>query len=304
MRQPYLGLVTSEPLTPTPATETNRQKPPPTPSVPASPVPGVGAPAVPGSPTPSASASPIPDLAASAAPAPPSASASSAPAVPRAAASPPAPPRPATSDPPAPVRRRRGAALEEALLEAAWDELRAVGYPRLTLDGVAARAGTSRPVLARRWTNRAELVIAAIRHQHPAAAPVPPDTGTLREDVLTLLRQMSAAVGEIAGVLTFVFADYFGATGRPPAEIRQQAIAAEGSMMAVVIERAIERGEIDPGGLTPRLAALPVDLVRHDLIMNQAPVPDEALIEIVDQIFLPLVNPVAVRNAPPVPSGT
>jgi AcrR family transcriptional regulator len=189
---------------------------------------------------------------------------------------------------PAPARRRRGAKLDAALLEAAWDELRAVGYPRFTLDGVAARAGTSRPVLARRWPNRAELAVAAIRHHTPFA--VPPDTGTLRGDVLALLRQISAAASEIVGVLTFVFADYFNATGHPPSQIRERAIAAGGSIMAAVIERAVERGEIDPHRLTPHIASLPVDLVRHDLIMNQAPVPDDTLIEIVDRIFLPLVQ--------------
>ncbi len=188
---------------------------------------------------------------------------------------------------PPPARRRRGAELDAALLEAAWDELAAVGYPRFTLDGVAARAGTSRPVLARRWPNRAELVIAAMRHHTPPA--VPPDTGTLRGDLLALLRQLSAAVGEVVGVLTFVFADYFNATGQPPSEIRQRAIAERGSVMAAIIERAVQRGEIDPHRLTPHIASLPVDLVRHDLIMNQAPVPDETLIEIVDSIFLPLV---------------
>ena len=52
----------------------------------------------------------------------------------------------------------------------------------------------------------AELIIAAIRHHTPAT--VPPDTGTLRGDVLALLDQMSAGVSEIAGVLTFIFADY------------------------------------------------------------------------------------------------
>jgi AcrR family transcriptional regulator len=191
---------------------------------------------------------------------------------------------------PAPARRRRGAVLDAALLEAAWDELRAVGYPRFTLDGVAARAGTSRPVLARRWPNRAELVIAALRHHSSFAAPVPPDTGTLRGDVLALLRQMSAAAGEIAGVLTFVFADYFNATGRPPSDIRKLAITGRGSIMTAIIKRAVERGEIDPHRLTPHIASLPVDLVRHDLIMNLAPVPDETLIEIVDHIFLPLVG--------------
>jgi len=188
-----------------------------------------------------------------------------------------------------PAQRRRGAALEEALLEAAWDELRAVGYPGLTLDGVAARAGTSRPVLARRWSSRAELVVAAIRHHTALAALDLPDTGTLRGDVLALLRQMSASVSEIVGVLSFMFADYFDATGLSPSDLRERAIAGIPGRMAAIIQRAVERGEIDPGRLSPRIASLPLDLVRHDVIMNRAPVPDDTLAEIVDRLFLPLV---------------
>lgn len=195
--------------------------------------------------------------------------------------------------PPAPARRRRGEALDAALLEAAWDELRSVGYPGFTLDGVAARAETSRPVLARRWSSRAELAAAAMRH-HASLGTLgqQPDTGTLRGDVLAVLRRISAGASEIAGVLTFLLADYFNATGRPPAEMRERAIASGGSIMAAIINRAVERGEIDPDRLTPHIASLPVDLVRNDLIMNLAPVPDDTLVEIVDRIFLPLVQPV------------
>jgi AcrR family transcriptional regulator len=193
-------------------------------------------------------------------------------------------------NPAVPARRRRGLALENALLEAAWDELRAVGYPDFTLDGVAARAGTSRPVLARRWSNRAELVVAAIQHHTANAAFDPPDTGTLRGDVLALLRQISTGVGEIAGLLSAVIVDYFNATRLPPAELRERAVADVPSSMAVIIERAVARGEIEPDRLSPRIASLPVDLVRHDLIMNQAPVPDDTLVEIVDRLFLPLVG--------------
>jgi AcrR family transcriptional regulator len=193
------------------------------------------------------------------------------------------------------VQRRRGAALETALLEAAWDEMRAVGYPGFTLDGVAARAGTSRSVISRRWPSRAELLVAAIRHHTSFAALEPPDTGTLRGDVLALLRQMSEGVGEIAGVLSFLVADHFNATGLPPSDLRARAIAGDTDVMATILQRAVERGEIKADHVSPRIASLPVDLVRHDLIMTQAPVPDDTLAEIVDRIFLPLLRPAKPR---------
>ena len=107
--------------------------------------------------------------------------------------------------------------------------------------------------------------------------------------MLALLRQMSASVSEIVGVLSFMFADYFDATGLSPSDLREQAITGIPSRMAAIIQRAVERGEIDPGRLSPRIASLPVDLVRHDLIMSREPVPEETLVEIVDRIFLPLV---------------
>ena len=62
-----------------------------------------------------------------------------------------------------------------------------------------------------------------------------------------------------------------------------------GFTVIAIIQRAVERGEIDPGRLSPRIASLPLDLARHDLIMNRAPVPDKTLTGIVDRLFLPLV---------------
>jgi AcrR family transcriptional regulator len=46
--------------------------------------------------------------------------------------------------------RRRGAELEQAILDAAWEQLIAEGYEHFTIDTVAARARTSKPVLYRR----------------------------------------------------------------------------------------------------------------------------------------------------------
>ena len=93
-----------------------------------------------------------------------------------------------------------------------------------------------------------------------------------------------------AGFLSFLIADYFNEAGLPPATLRERAIAESPQATTLLIVRAVARGEINPNRLSPRIASLPVDLVRHDLIMTQAPVPGATLIEIVNKIFLPLVR--------------
>src|SRR4051812_5544685 len=98
-------------------------------------------------------------------------------------------------------QRRRGAALEKALLDAAWAELNDHGYDEFTIDAVAARAATSRAVLYRRWPGKPELVHAALVNavgDHPVAAP---DTGSLRGDVIALLRQANRRRARLAVIL-------------------------------------------------------------------------------------------------------
>lgn len=83
--------------------------------------------------------------------------------------------------------RRRGAVLEDAILRAAADELTEAGFSRLTMDKVATRAGTNKNAIYRRWPNRLTLAIAAYRRL--ATTVQPPDTGSLRSDVLEWLRR-------------------------------------------------------------------------------------------------------------------
>ncbi len=193
--------------------------------------------------------------------------------------------------------RRRGPDLEAAILEAAWEELTEVGYPALTMESVAARAKTSRAVLYRRWPSRPELLVAALRQHTSFTSPEEFDTGTLRGDVLALLRHMSTRVGEIAGVLSFLLSASRDEAGISPAVLRERAVAGEPSALDEMLRRAAARGEIGPGKISRRITTLPVDLVRHDLIMNQVPVPDAELIEIVDDLFLPLVRRAAGASA-------
>jgi AcrR family transcriptional regulator len=185
--------------------------------------------------------------------------------------------------------RRRGADLEDAILDAAWEQLAAEGYGRFTIDTVAARAHTSKPVLYRRWKTSEELLIAAIRHRGAVAEVPDPDTGTLRGDFLALLRRSNTLRGDMAALLSGMLGSYYSQTGLAPADLRKLFLEGRPSATARAIERAVARGEIDPARLTPRIASLPYDLWRHEVMMTLKPVPDHVLRQIVDDIFIPLV---------------
>lgn len=183
--------------------------------------------------------------------------------------------------------RRRGAALEDAILEAAWAELSESGYSGLTMENVARRAGTSRPVLHRRWPSRTALATAALAQRFAHAAPVIPDMGNVRDELCLLLRHMSDRANSGDLQLFFDMQKDLVAERSSFTELRNRIV--EGNQYRSVLARAVERGEINESRLTPRIASLPLDLVRHDLMMTFKPLTDEAISEIVDNIFLPLV---------------
>lgn len=188
--------------------------------------------------------------------------------------------------------RRRGAELEAALLEAAWQELTTVGYARFTVEAVAARAGTSRPVIYRRWAQRADLAIAAVRHYSRGDVVVVPDTGSVRDDVVQLMTEVSGRRSALVALISVQMGEYFEETGTTPAELRDQFLQARSQPPAfdTVLQRAVDRGEIDADRLTPRVRRVAADLMRHEMLMTLQPIGEEAIAEIVDQIFMPLVR--------------
>ena len=187
-------------------------------------------------------------------------------------------------------QRRRGPALENALLTAAWDELDERGYDDFTVDGVAARAGTSRAVLYRRWPGKPELVHAALVSAMTKSPITVPDNGSLRADVVDLLRQANSQRGHLAVTVATRLGGFYRDTGVSLAELRAVLEGERGATMDKLIARAVSRGEIRPNQITGRIAQLPVDLLRHDVLFTLAPLTDDAIEEIVDAVFLPLVG--------------
>ncbi|MFD9735471.1 TetR/AcrR family transcriptional regulator [Umezawaea sp. NPDC059074] len=194
---------------------------------------------------------------------------------------------------PEPKSRRRGALLEQAILDAAWAELRDVGYARFTIEAVANRAGTSKPVIYRRWAGRAELVFAAWGNQAPVQHFLP-DSGTLRGDLLALFEKISRRAGMmmnevIAGVMSEAFQH-----PELAALLRDRLTNAPiGDVVRRIVQRGVDRGEIPPVELSQRVARLPFDLIRNDLTLCGKSLPGDAIAELVDEVYLPLLRGLA-----------
>jgi AcrR family transcriptional regulator len=187
--------------------------------------------------------------------------------------------------------RRRGNALEEAILEAAWAELVENGYAGFTLEAVAKRAGTSRPVLSRRWQTRADLATAAIGSYIQESLISVPDLGSVRDELAMFLQKISGRGMIVVAKVLFSMRDYFAETNSSLAGLRSELRKnlKDARTLEEILQRGVRRGEIDPGKLTKRIISLPIDLVRHEGLMTQKPVPRAVIAEILDSIFLPLV---------------
>lgn len=187
-------------------------------------------------------------------------------------------------------RRRRGPALEEALLEAAWQEISERGYDEFTIDAVAARAGTSRAVLYRRWPGKQDLVLAALTRQVRKDFVEAPDTGSLRGDVIGLLRRANEARIGLATQIFTQLGGFYRQTGRSLAELGELILGGPDTSLDAAIQRAVDRGEIRADRVTDRISRLPNDLFRYEVLFTLRPVSDETIEEIVDTIFLPLLG--------------
>ncbi|TWP50884.1 TetR/AcrR family transcriptional regulator [Lentzea tibetensis] len=186
--------------------------------------------------------------------------------------------------------RRRGAELEEAILRAAAGELAESGYPGVTMDRVAQRAGTNKNAIYRRWPNRAALGIAAYQLLVKDNTRVP-DTGELRGDVLATLRhaneQLSSPNGDILrGLLASMQEE-----PELLAALHERMADGGAELWLTILRRAVGRGEVAETALRPRIATVAIVLLRNEYVTRGiTSVSDEVIVEIVDDVYLPLVR--------------
>ncbi|MFE2411092.1 TetR/AcrR family transcriptional regulator [Kitasatospora sp. NPDC059408] len=175
-----------------------------------------------------------------------------------------------------PVRRRpggRAARVREAVLAAAADVLVEHGAAKLTIAGVAARAGVNETTVYRRWGTREKLVLDALLAASDQGIPVP-DTGDVRADLTAFATALAEYLATPLG-RAVARAAVLGADDPALAEAWQEFWRSRLDQAAVMIQRAVDRGELPAGtdaAVAVELLAAPVQ--SRALLGHRPPEPD------------------------------
>ncbi|GAA3177223.1 MULTISPECIES: TetR/AcrR family transcriptional regulator [Streptomyces] len=171
-----------------------------------------------------------------------------------------------------------------AIRAAVFAELAAVGFARMSIEGIARRAGVGKTAVYRRWRSKLHLVLDVVSALAAEGLPTP-DTGTLRGDVRMLLEVAARTLRH--PMASQIIPDLLAEAARSP-ELAEALKAAlhdgQEGMAAAMVARAVERGEL-PGDADGRLA---LDLMTGPLywrlVVARDELPDGYLDELADAV--------------------
>jgi len=186
--------------------------------------------------------------------------------------------------------RKRDHTRDPEILAATLDVLAETGYDGMTVDMVASRAKAGKATVYRRWSSKSELVIDAVACMKKLDPLNLADTGTLRGDLVAMIRPHSIEDGErklrvMAGVVSLLSREPELAEAVEEAIVRPRAEA-----YRVLLHRAIDRGEISGDVDVDTLAMVVPGMVAQRVLLQRKPVDRAFLVSLIDGIILPAVG--------------
>lgn len=196
------------------------------------------------------------------------------------------------------VIRRRGEVLREAVFEAALAEISERGVRGASMDRIAKRAGTGKAALYRRWTNvRALALDVFITTLTESLPPAPPDSGSLRDD---LIASLTTFTSQLDGGLGIVLRELISEAAHDPSlAVEFQTRFGQAKQVEVIgmFQRGMARGEIPVQQMDPYILELPAALTIHQLLLTGTVPSPEQVEHIVDAIMLPLLGAAQLSGA-------
>ncbi|OBI49156.1 TetR/AcrR family transcriptional regulator [Mycobacterium sp. E787] len=174
---------------------------------------------------------------------------------------------------------------EAELLAVTLRLLQEHGYDGLTVDAVASEARASKATVYRSWPSKAELVLAAFIEGIRQVA-VPPETGTLRGDLLQVGEKICQQGQQNAGTIRAVLVEVSRHRALREA-MQHQFLDQRKAMIQHILRQAVDRGEIDEAAVADELwDLLPGYLIFRSIIPGRAPT-RRTVRALVDDFILP-----------------
>ncbi|AMD53656.1 TetR/AcrR family transcriptional regulator [Mycolicibacterium fortuitum] len=174
---------------------------------------------------------------------------------------------------------------ESELLAVTLRLLQQHGYDRLTVEAVATEAKSSKATIYRRWPSKTELVLAAFI-EGTRVQLVPPRTGSLRTDLLTIGTSVCTQAREHGSTMSAIMSE-IAHSPELSAALQSQFVLQRKKLMRDVLTEAVERGEIKAQAIHDELwDVMPGYLVFRSLIPGRPPT--EATVRaLVDDVLMP-----------------
>jgi AcrR family transcriptional regulator len=184
---------------------------------------------------------------------------------------------------------RRSPDRRAAICTAVFELLAKVGYDRMTMDAVAATARASKATIYRTWPDKPSLVAESLVH-HFAATAEPPNTGSLRGDLLALTgtacEVANSADGEVmAGLMTAAAHD-----AHLSRTLRECTYEQKHMLHETVLKRAVDRGEVSANTSSHLLHEVLQALVLARRLVDCKPIDQQFALHVVDDVLLPVLT--------------
>jgi len=176
---------------------------------------------------------------------------------------------------------RRGEHVRRSVLAAAFDELAEHGAGAATVAGVARRSGVHETTIYRRWVTKEKLFVEAMLSRSADEIPAP-DTGSIRDDLLAVVRAVIAYVTSPVGLAALHVATL---TVDENSDAREAFWAGRLDALRPVVERGIARGELRPDTDARLLLETVIAPLHGRLLLTGEPVDEKLGERVVDLVL-------------------
>ncbi len=177
----------------------------------------------------------------------------------------------------------------EAICDAVFDLLCEVGYDRMSMDAVAARARASKATIYRAWPNKPDLVTEALVYRF-GDSPVAPDTGSLRGDLIALMTGACQVANSPDGAVITGLLTAATRNAELARTLHQLVYEMKHPVHLTIIGNAVARGEIPADTSAELLHEVLHSMVLTRKLWAETGLDDEFVVHVVDDVLLPVLR--------------